>query len=179
MNRVLEHKTPSDSLRLLTNKLVVNCWSDSIFIWYLSKMWSRSQEDVGWDKMWYLPGVVAGWEWNLGQIMFIESSPFLHICSTVLPEYCYLSMWKSSCQLWAPTRTCQGETFPQNEAGQSVARCWEAREAAPWALWKQGLAWLGWSRRREILPFPKCVLAFCSVSGSNTASRQQKGWHLI
>lgn len=36
MNRVLEHKTPSDSLRLLTNKLVVNCWSDSIFIWWLS-----------------------------------------------------------------------------------------------------------------------------------------------
>lgn len=36
MNRVLEHKTPSDSLRLLTNELVAHCWSDSIFIRWLA-----------------------------------------------------------------------------------------------------------------------------------------------
>lgn len=43
----------------------------------------------------------------------------------------------------------------------------------------QALAWLGWSGRREVFPVQKCILAFCTLTGSNTALWQQNGWHQI
>lgn len=198
MNRVLEHKTPSDSLRLLTNKLVVNCWSDSVFIWWLSfkdteqilgscgVRWDvMGWHGMGWDGMWWggmgwdvmgcLLGVVAGTECDLGQIISIARLPFPYICSPVPPEHRYLCLWKPCCWLWSPTRVCPGGDFSPEWGRTVCGGCWGSHAGSS----LQAQVWLSWSGWRKVCAFQKCILAFCTLTSSNTALEQQKGWHQI
>lgn len=165
MNRVLKHKMPSDSLRLLANKLVVNCGSDSIFIWWLSFKDTEQilgSRGMGWGGMVCLLQVVAGTERDLGQIISIARPPFPRICSLVPPEHCYSCTWKPCCWLWAPSSLPEGGFSPK----WGRAACGRVLGVSCSLLMglcaSVGLAWL--VRMERSLPFSEMC---CSILHSH------------
>lgn len=148
MNRVLEHKTPSDSLRLLTNELVVHCWSDSIFIWWLAV---KGVEHV-------LGKVLTGLQWQEPQAdLPITVLQFLWSIVTPAGESLFPKMKRSS--LW------------QSTGGLRQALGLLQAQAALWSPQHRRLAWLAGTERSllflETLPGMSCLLAPAVCCGSS------------